>query len=1739
LDGKATPATPTSVGGYQILRLLAKTDLSEVYAARSESGQTVCLKRLSPELALKAREIALSFRREAALLSEVAHPNVVRVLAVGEEEGIPFTCLELVEGRTLREEIAAGPVPAGRAVVLLRQVATALTRVHERGIIHADLKPANVLVRETPSGPEVKLADFGLALEAAQRGGVQGTPHYMAPEQTGLVDWPVDARTDLYALGALGYELLAGRPPFDADDPAALLLMQVQAPPPRLLEARPDAPPALEKVLLKLLAKSPAARYRSARGVERDLEQLQERLAAGDRAADFVLDGASDAGLQVGQVFVGRARELAELEAALERARGGTPGAMLVGGAAGVGKSALLRELQNRSLASGAHFAAGKCYAFARALPYHALAEALADHLARLRRRPRAEVEARLEEVRRAVGDLGGELVKVAPAYAGVFPGAPPPVYLGEGKDQARFLQVLVRFLEAAAPPGSPLVLLLDDLQWADSATLRALEAVLDGGRRCAVLLLLTYRSEEVGADHPARRLLDRAGRSPGVLAVDIRPFDRADTALLLAESLRQPLAALPPALVELVQERTQGNPLFVTEVLRALLAAGALAVRSGALRMDAQAMEAARLPGSVVEVVLRRLGTLPPVTRRVLGTAALAGKAFDLPLAARAAGVAVDEAFQAVQDGLAEKLLQAARGGLYRFQHDRVQEACAHLVPEAERPGIHLRVVEYLEAVDPELAGGDRVFDGAEHAFLGGDAGRVWRYSRAAGERAQARYANEQALVYLRRAIDAAAAAGAPAAEVRAARSRLTETLDLLGRYAESVAESTRVLEGGEALGPEERARALTRIAYSLLKSGQAKEARDRLLEALAALGEPLRLSTGRRARALSRARYARAALSARLGRRRRADSRGALRVEILYRLWSASIADAALLPPLAYRMIAGALPLGPSRELAIAHRVLTVTLVQLPRPRWERALEHGRRSVEIARAIQAPLEAAIGSLYTADVYCWSARFREALPWLQTAREGLSALGNMWELANAHIFSFIAYRATGRLDEALAHAQSILEIGERLGVPNTISNGCQKMADILLLRGEQAKGDTYLGRSLALAEERNLGFERFQAHKILGATRLREGRYEDARRHYGAAVDVLEQNRFLQAYLGDAYFGRAEAFLRDTDHLAASGGLSGEAGRAVVADVRAWLEREEHLRANLGYGLRVAALIAWRAGDARGGRRLLQRGLQVLERQDRPLDLAFARLDGAELLAGTDRAQAVEWAAAARAFFEDQRLRPSLERADRLLEQLGHAAPRPAAAVAAAEKDRSTRALEELIRVGKLLMEVRAPDELLERIVGAAVSLLGAERGFIFSRAEEGAPLSLLVGRTADGQRVPEEEANVSRGVLERVERSGQGVAVSDTRSEETLRDRRSIMAYQLRSVLCAPLDHGGRRLGVLYLDSQITAAIFGPAELELLTSFAGQAASALTSAQHVARIEEMNRALDAKVLERTRQLESMNLQLSESMDQLRNTTLRLAEAKREALEKELQLARSIQLSMVPPAEVIDAGAARIRGMLEPASFCGGDFWTYVRSGERVLLLIGDVTGHGVASAMIAGTAKSCLDTLSLGGAGAGVGWPPLDRLMETMNDVVHRAAGGRLVMTAFAVEVDPERRALGYCAAGHNPQLLVRPGGGKPVSLFEPSPRLGDEPGSRFVVKTAPYAPGDRLVLYTDGVVERAGPKKDEEYGSRRFKALLQREAAKDAPGLLEAIRADLAAFAQETPSQDDVTVVVAELR
>jgi predicted ATPase len=619
-----------------------------------------------------------------------------------------------------------GPMEVGRFLRIAVAVAGVVADLHRRNILHCDLKPASIFVdaatlkvRIAESASARTLAAAGGPPAARRAGRIEGSFAYMAPEQTGRMNRAIDARSDLYSLGVTLYELLTGQLPFQARDTLELVHSHIARTPVPPTDVLPTVPQVVSNMVMKLLAKEADDRYQTADGLRLDLERCIESLNG--TIEPFAL-GAGDISdrLEIPQKLYGRDDDLQALQRAFDGVVDtGEPELVLVSGYSGIGKSALVHEFHRHVARGHGRFAEGKFDQLKRDVPYATVTQALTEIVLEILAEPEAEVTRWGGRLRQAVGDNGQLLVDVVPPLELVIGKQQPVAPLAPAEAQNRIRRLFRECIGVFAEPEHPLVLFLDDLQWADSASIElVLDLVTHPGPR-HLLLVGAYRDDEFNPSRPVAVMADALRRGGGrVSDVKLGPLAPEHLAAFVSDTLHQSVADTA-ALTELVREKTAGNPFFTIQFLKALHDDGLIELdRSrGVWVWDIERTRAKGFTDNVVDLMVGKLKRLPTATRAALKELACLGSSADVATLALVMGVSEAAVHrhlaEAVRAGFLFRLEEGGpRGSTYRFLHDRVQETAYSLVGTEERPAAHLRIGRALAARLAPADVEERVFD-------------------------------------------------------------------------------------------------------------------------------------------------------------------------------------------------------------------------------------------------------------------------------------------------------------------------------------------------------------------------------------------------------------------------------------------------------------------------------------------------------------------------------------------------------------------------------------------------------------------------------------------------------------------------------------------------------------------------------------------------------------------------------------------------------------------------------------------------------------------------------------------------------------------------------------------------------------------------------------------------------------------------------------------------------------------
>lgn len=658
------------------------------------------------------------------------------------------------------------PVATALFLKLATRIAETLAQLHKSGIVHQNIRPANIRIhRERGDAFLLNPADSRGAFDPSQPGldadTLSATLPYIAPEQTGSMNRPIDQRADLYSLGVTFYEQLAGSLPFHAEDPSGWVHCHIARLPRPLLEAAPSVPPALAAVIMKLLQKAPEERYQTARGVKLDLERCLSELGTKGEIEPFPL-GQNDVWdkLRLPTKLYGRERELQELRAAFERVLAtSTPEVALITGYSGIGKSALVQEMQEPILRKSGFFLSGKFDQYMRDIPYVTIGQAFRE----LVREILTESEAKLEEWRRrlleALGPNGQLVIDVIPQIEHVIGKQPPVPPLPISDAQNRFNMVFRHLIGVFAKTEHPLVLFLDDLQWVDFASLKLLHHVIAHPETKHLFFIGAYRDQEAGSSHPFITTVEELQKSGArVTSLTLNPLSQEDVCRYIADALHCSAERAEP-LARIIAAKTGGNPFFVTQFLAELYQDYLVTFdeAEATWRWNVEEIEAKNITDNIVDLMVSKLQRLSGEAQAALQLAACIGNEFGGKMLALVHDKEPHETYQDLDEAVrAEFMLR--RGDTYKFLHDRVQQAAYMIIPEEQRSWVHLRIGRILLERTREEDLEEKVFNivnqlniGVQYVEDEGEKRRIAELNLLAGRRAKASAAYQSAASHLR----------------------------------------------------------------------------------------------------------------------------------------------------------------------------------------------------------------------------------------------------------------------------------------------------------------------------------------------------------------------------------------------------------------------------------------------------------------------------------------------------------------------------------------------------------------------------------------------------------------------------------------------------------------------------------------------------------------------------------------------------------------------------------------------------------------------------------------------------------------------------------------------------------------------------------------------------------------------------------------------------------------------------
>ncbi|MDZ7958614.1 MAG: AAA family ATPase [Aulosira sp. DedQUE10] len=738
------------LAGYQIIEQLYSGLRTQVYRAIRECDRLPVviklLKREYPtfsELVQFRNQYAIARALTCQFAKNLDIPGIIKPYNLEAYHNGYALVMEDFGGISLRHFTQGKTLTLEQFLPIALQLLDSLHRLHQQRVIHKDIKPANILIH--PDSKQIKLIDFSIASllpretqEIQSPNGLEGTLAYLSPEQTGRMNRGIDYRSDFYSLGVTFFELLSGQLPFESHEPMELVHCHIAKLPPFVCDFNPDLPLMLGEIVRKLMAKNAEDRYQGVLGLKHDLVTCVEQWRETGKHTwfDLGLRDISDRFL-IREKLYGRESEVQTLLEAFGHVANGGSQLMLVAGFSGIGKTAVVNEVHKPIVRWNGYFIKGKYDQFNRNIPLSAFVQAFRDLMGQLLSESDTQLKQWQSKILAAVGENGQVLIEVIPELEQIIGKQPAIVELSGGAAQNRFNLLFQNFIQVFTTREHPLVMFLDDLQWADSASLNLLKLLMVQSDWGYLFIIGAYRDNEVFAAHPLMLTLDEIEKASScVNTLTLAALNQADVNHLIADSLSCATEQALP-LTELVYQKTKGNPFFTTQFLKALYEDGLITFdgEAGFWQCDVAQVRLLALTDDVVEFMAQQLHKLPPNTQDVLKLAACIGNQFDLGTLAivyeksqtetaadlwkalqEAFVIPTNEVYKFYQTEALTITFQTSAQKVdtcaYNFLHDRVQQAAYSLIPNQQKQITHLKIGQLLLNHTPVSEQDEKLFE-------------------------------------------------------------------------------------------------------------------------------------------------------------------------------------------------------------------------------------------------------------------------------------------------------------------------------------------------------------------------------------------------------------------------------------------------------------------------------------------------------------------------------------------------------------------------------------------------------------------------------------------------------------------------------------------------------------------------------------------------------------------------------------------------------------------------------------------------------------------------------------------------------------------------------------------------------------------------------------------------------------------------------------------------------------------
>ncbi|CBN54895.1 MULTISPECIES: trifunctional serine/threonine-protein kinase/ATP-binding protein/sensor histidine kinase [Kamptonema] len=1534
-----------NLAGYEITDQIHESNNSLVCrGVRKQDNQPIILKFLKQDYPMPASLVR--YKQEYEITRNLNLESVPKTYSLERYQNSLVIIFEDCGGESLKLLLASHKFTLEEFLSTAIKITRALGQIHQHNIIHKDINPSNIIINSITG--LVQIIDFGISSVLSRENPsinnpniLEGTLTYISPEQTGRMNRVIDYRTDFYSLGVTFYELLTEQLPCDYSDAMELvhchIAKQVVSP----HEINTAIPKGIADIVMKLLAKTAEARYQSAWGIIADLEECLTQLQTKGEIADFAIaqKDITDK-FQIPQKLYGREREVETLLSAFDRVSNGTTEIMLVSGYSGIGKSALVQEVYKPITKARGYFIAGKFDQFQRNIPYSAIVKAFQSLVKQLLTESETQLAAWKEKLLAAFGDNGQIVIDVIPDVELIVGQQQPVQELGATEAQNRFNLVFQKFIRVFCSVEHPLVIFLDDLQWADSATLKLLQVMMADEETKYLFLIGAYRDNEVNPTHPLIMTLEGLQNQGATInQIILTALDIEHIAKLIADTVRMDRGSIMP-LAELVVGKTQGNPFFVNQFLRTLYEENLLNFNLLQRSWDwnISEIEAVGITDNVVELMVGKLRKMPNLTQQVLRLAACVGNSFDLNTISIVNEKSTTETFQelfpAIQDGL---ILATSELGVtekeivnsplvitnYKFLHDRVQQAAYTLIEKTSKKIVHLQIGRLLwQNISTDMRT-EEIFAIVDHLNLGiegvsdkSEQTEIAKLNLTAGQKAKAATAYAAATEYLQAGLEllvkdswthdyeltlALHTEAAEAAFLSGDFDQMKRFVEIVQNHAKTLLDKVKVYEVQmQAYVSQNKLIDAVNTALQAVKLlGVEFPQAPKPSDVEQALGETAVILNGKRIEEL-------------IDLPQMSDPYKLAAMRLLSSIFAATyIAAPELLPLTVCKQVDLSVQYGNASVSPFAYANYGLLLCGVVGD-IDSGYQFGQLAVNLLSKLNAP-EIKAKTVLVVNIFIrhWKEHLKETLePLLSVYSSGMETGDLEWAAFGLMMYSYFAY-FTGKeltvLEREMATYRDAAHQIKQQTALNYIETYRQATLNLLgksenpsLLKGEACDEEI----KLLLHQQANdkTGVAYIYWNKFLLSYWFEN--YSEAIEHSTIA------EKYLDVLLGLPLVPVFH-FYDSLVWLAVYSDTPQSEQQGILDRVQANQEKMDKWahHAPMNYLHKFYLVEAeWY--------RVLGEKVEAMEMYDKAISLAkenkyiheealayelaakFYLSWGKETIAQVYMQNAHYsyqlWGAIAKVEDLEKKYPQFLSRTSAKTITQTKANRKTTVPTTTSTNLGDTLDLATVMKASQAISGEIVLSKLLERLMKIAIENAGAEKGFLIlekagnwaieaegsvKKDEVSVLRSLPLNAKADSEEIPKLASAIANYVI----RTQENVVLNNATQEGQFTRDPYIAATQPKSILCTPLVHQGKLTGILYLENNLTEGAFTTDRLELLKLLSAQIAISIENAQLYNNLQEFNQNLEQLVGDRTQEL-------SNTLDALKATQSKLVESEKMA---------------------------------------------------------------------------------------------------------------------------------------------------------------------------------------------------------------------------------------------------------